>query len=326
MEKQAPTFLEDLDKAVLKIMRTGGGAGTAKSTEVSLVYNDSLRWFEDENNLNISDEQRTQENAEQSLQKLRDLNLVEYIGHEEYKITDDGLNYIDGELDEAEIHPNTESRLEKLNGSIFDILFHVASYTLSLGILFLIVTGTIARTQDSGPYLVGLLIIPLVLGISLIHIQDRAKPLSERIVRNIDVGDPLASQDWSEEEKEARRQGRLDEAASAFSNAFHLRGFILLALVLWVGVAIDLTIGVSNQVYGLIFDAGGGLLLALQAIRATGRLKSSGMDLGMTDYAGQTLEVNEGVWGAFFLVTGFSIQILSLIPWYRIIDLWGYCT
>jgi len=76
-------------------------------------------------------------------------------------------------------------------------------------------------------------------------------------------------------------------------------------------------------VYGLIFDAGGGLLLALQALRANSRLKSSGMDLGMTDYAGQSLEVNEGVWGAFLLVTGFSIQILSLIPWSGVIDLWG---
>jgi len=47
------------------------------------------------------------------------------------------------------------------------------------------------------------------------------------------------------------------------------------------------------------------------------------MDLGMTDYAGQSLEVNEGVWGAFLLVTGFSIQILSLIPWSGVIDLWG---
>lgn len=64
---------------------------------------------------------------------------------------------------------------------------------------------------------------------------------------------------------------------------------------------------VSNQIYGLIFDGSGGIILVYERFR--------GIPGTLSIFpGGQARKMAEGVWGFLFLGIGFSLQILSLIP------------
>jgi hypothetical protein len=143
---------------------------------------------------------------------------------------------------------------------------------------------------------------------------DRGKLVNKFLITNLGAVEDDAS------------SGSKDASAAAVANSFRPLPVLFLILLLSAGVYTEITFGLDNQFYGLAFDLFGGVFLGIQAIKSTSRhLRSSGMDLMMQDFGEETVGVTDGVWGIGFLITGFSIQALSQIPWTKVLPSMSLC-
>lgn len=81
---------------------------------------------------------------------------------------------------------------------------------------------------------------------------------------------------------------------------------IIVILVVHLGLMIYITIGgdISYQVFGLVYDIGGGWILIAERIRSGPYLTA--------DIQGNAKGFLESIWGFSLLGTGFLIQIISL--------------
>lgn len=111
-----------------------------------------------------------------------------------------------------------------------------------------------------------------------------------------------------------------DEIEISAQFPYNIVGISIVTLVLFLGIDWNFS-QLSNQTYGLVLDAMGAYLLG----RGIFRNPTVPLDIGglnehvyMNDRKRRRRtaisDAFDGGWGAFFLLTGFIIQILSLLP------------
>lgn len=304
--------MEPADDVILGVLHLGGGSGTATSIRGKFEINrddvlDDLP--DDTDDIDLDDVDVTSR-----LRLLRDLRLVEYVGHGEFEITEHGRSYIDGSfnLDAVTVDRSRRTRYRKWAKRNYRSIALLAGVVLLIGgILFY--TWDIRCQVGLAPILVSVLIIPL-LGIAVVaHAFNRGKWLTKFLIRRLNGGDNPS-------------EGDIDAAAAAVANSFRSFTVFLLACILAAGVVVETNVGLGTQYYGLAFDLFGGVFLAIQATKASPRrLRSSGKDMPWENFGETTAEVTDGIWGMGFLMIGFGIQGLSQILWGQILPSIGVC-
>lgn len=300
--------ISDKELAILKAVRV---SGTERSVEYRLSHSDRIDRFI-ENDLDLDSEIT---NIQELLSNLESKGYVEYLGHGEWEISDEGNELLqegmESDIDSSKkvasrsvIHP----RSSLLNLAAYLIILSVSIYQA----LQLLVTGKLC--QDVGRFLILAVLVPLLITISITHIFQYGCVLTRFFVSKfIRMENKFANFD-SDEKQEAYEESEFDKAHRAMANTFRYWGFLLIPASLVIISMIDMYGDLANQSYGLILDATGGIYLALEVTR-TDKLGSSGVDIGSQDYGDETKTVTDGIWGALFLISGFSIQLISLLPW-----------
>jgi hypothetical protein len=300
--------VSDKELAVLKAVRV---SGTERSVEYRLNHSDQIDRFI-ENDLDLDSDIT---NIHELLSNLELKGYVEYLGHGEWEISDTG-----NELLQEGTESDIGSPKKVASRSVIhprSSLLNLAAYLLILAVSIYQVShllGTGELCQDVGRFLILAVLVPLLITISAIHIFQYGSVLTRFFVSNfIRMENKFANFD-SEEKQEAYEESEFDKAHRAMANTFRYWGFLFIPAALVLISLIDMYGNLANQSYGLILDATGGIYLALEVTR-TDKLGSSGVDLGSQDYGDETKTVTDGIWGALFLISGFSIQLLSLLPW-----------
>jgi hypothetical protein len=303
--------------AILGVLNLGGGSGTAPNIAENFDTNRDqlLRDLPDD----VEDVNLKTVDIDEHLRTLEDHRLVDYMGHGEYQITNLGRDYLDGSHDfegKSITRTQRDRYRDKIeNAGPMDYLQVGLLGTAIIAVLglFLYIAQLICKA-GLAPLLVTGIILPLLTVTVFLHMVDRAKTLNKFLITKLGAVEDNAS------------TGSIDASAAAVANSFRPAPFLLLVLLLVVGVYLETTIGLGTQFYGLAFDLFGGVFLAIQAINSTSRrLRSSGKDMPWDDFEQETAKVTDGIWGVAFLITGFSIQALSQIPWTKVLPALPFC-
>ncbi|UDF60523.1 hypothetical protein [Halobacterium sp. BOL4-2] len=299
------------DDVVLGILNLGGGSGTSKSIQSTYESDANKRQVlrdvsDDAQNVELSTIDITQR-----LWILHDLGLVEYLGHGEFRITDQGRAYYndEGVVELPSIKTGWRRKLGRVvarrgKGVVISILSVIGL------IFFLRASITNVCELGLGTSLIAFVILPITLALVVLHLIDMAKPLNIFLINTLSIveSNGLGDGEVSSED--------IDASAAAISNSFRSYTVLGLCVLLGAGTLLATQFTLNTQVYGLIFDLFGGVFLGFQAIHASrGQLRSSGKDLALFDFGSETVEVTDGIWGIFFLIIGFGIQGLAQIPW-----------
>lgn len=92
------------------------------------------------------------------------------------------------------------------------------------------------------------------------------------------------------------------------TSAFPLLLFSILTFLLSGVLIVDTMLGIDNQIYGLMFDTLGAVLLAKELV-----VDVSGGSVNNHQKQNKFLRM----WGLFLLSFGFFLQFLTLLPWER---------
>lgn len=303
--------------AILGILNLGGGSGTAPEIEEKFETNRDqlLRDLPDD----VEDVDLETVDIEEHLRTLRELRLVDYLGHGEYQITDHGRQYLHGSFD-LEEESITRTRYDRFKERVADAgrMDYLRTGLLAAAVIavtgLLVYVAQIVCETGLAPLLVTGIALPMLTVTAVLHMVDRAKSLNRFLITKIGAVEDTAS------------TGTIDASAAAVANSFRPTPILLLILLLTASVYIETKIGLGTQFYGLAFDLFGGVFFGIQAVKSTSRhLRSSGKDLMLQDFGEEAIEVTDGVWGIAFLITGFSIQALSQIPWTRVLPSLSLC-
>lgn len=303
--------------AILGVLKLGGGSGTALEIEEKFETNRDqlLRNLPDD----VEDVDLKTVDIKEHLRTLREFQLVDYHGHGEYEITDHGRQYLDDSVD-LEGRTITRTRSDRFKDKISDSgrREYLRAGLLAAAILavfgLLVYVAQIVCEAGLAPLLITGIVLPILTVTVVLHMGDRAKALNRFLITKLGAVEDTAS------------TGSIDASAAAVANSFRPTPVLLLILLLTAGVFIETTIGLGTQFYGLAFDLFGGVFLGIQAVKSTSRsLRSSGKDLKVQDFGEEAGDVTDGVWGIAFLITGFSIQALSQIPWTRVLPSLSLC-
>lgn len=137
--------------------------------------------------------------------------------------------------------------------------------------------------------------------IIIVHRIGRANWFSKWIIRASNLEDPKSG-------LESRIQTQYPYFLGALS---------VLVIGLLVGIDWNVT-NLADQSYGLWLDGVGAYLLAkpvLREVHIPGRVKES------TDGSSELRSTVEGFWGILFLVVGFTIQLVAVLPWKRLLSM-----
>lgn len=288
--------LDPTEELILGVLGEGGGTGIQSSIEDRLEKDRLIPSIDDE----------VREQADTSSQKIADgLDSLESkgylhsMGHGEYVLTPAGRQYLgqdaSGYLENIIGTSGRFLRARKLLGKFVFILAYILYAVLVVYVAIRFSSDGLSNTFGN---LVTFLIIPLLLITLSLYKLNRAKWISGIILRL----------------SKSKTVGSEDAVKSAIANSFRPIVLTLLVIGLSVISIISLQIEVSNQIYGLLFDGIGGGLLAREALTGPERLGSSGVDMATRDYRAETESVNDQFWGATFLIFGFSLQALALVP------------
>lgn len=303
--------------AILGVLNLGGGSGTAPDIEEKFETNRDhlLRDLPDD----VEDVDLETIDIKEHLRTLTDFHLVEYLGHGEYQITDLGRQYLDDSFD-LEGKSITRTRRDRFKDRVTNtrkmdpLRVGLLAAAVIAVIRLLVYIAQILCETGLAPLLITGIVLPLLTVTVFLHMADRAKSLNRFLITKLGAVEDTAS------------TGSLDASAAAVANSFRPAPVLLLILLLTAGVYIETTIGLGTQFYGLAFDLFGGVFLGIQAIKSTSRhLRSSGKDLMFQDFSEEAVAVTDGVWGIAFLITGFSIQALSQIPWTAVLPSISLC-
>lgn len=288
--------LEPTEELILGVLTEGGGTGIQSSIE--------NRIEEDRSISSIDDEIREQANAESKtiadgLSSLESKGYVHNVGHGEYVLTPAGREHLgqdpSGYLENI---IGNQGRFPRVRRYIGKLVFVIAYVLYAVLIIYVAIRPTGSGLTDPFGVLVTFLIIPILLITLSLYKLDRAKWVSGIILRL----------------SKSETVGTEDAVKSAIANSFRPISLTLLVIGLSLISIVSLQIEISSQIYGLLFDGIGGGLLAREALTGPERLGSSGLDMAMRDYRAETESVNDQFWGATFLIFGFSLQSLALVP------------
>ena len=303
--RERAEWMKEEDDVILAALSERGGAGTPELIKRRLGQSNSLLGVEQEQ-LERADPDSVDLTGQ--LNRLELGGLVRYLGHRVYTLTTAGNNYIFesesySDLDERNKEPSERdpgNRAAVVRGGIVFLAFVI--FVIGLWprqCLIQAGRGPIPCIE------IGIVVFLLFLSLFL-YAVDRLTLLSTPLVRRYSLS-------------RTDNKSDIEDAAGALANAFRSSAIGLLLIVLIVGTQVDVAIGLQGQIYGLVLDLFGGILLALEIFSTNAG--NAGGDLAVSSQREDSDNIGDGLWGVSFLIIGFGIQISSLIPWERLAGL-----
>ena len=304
---------DELDEETVAVLRAIGIAGTEESARYRLNYDDQMQRFLDRYSLEPPDDLH---NLRSHLAELEDKGFDKYIGHGVWRRLDKGHeliheNTVDNEENSGQIRSTSVIHPKS---SIVNAAAYIVILGLSLLQAYSALQSSVLQCQNLGSFLVLAILVPVLIIIALIHVVQSGVSLTKIAVsRFISINNPFATFDEPEKERAYNSQIN-DMACRSVANSFRYWGFAVVPLTLLLGASLSLQTNIPGQSYGLVLDAAGGIYLALEVLRSD-RLGRAGVDMGSSSGEDETKTVTDGLWGASFLIVGFLLQFVSLLPW-----------